>query len=232
MQSGGKSFQRRFLRWLDEWRLGWSGIMLATRSPRFMTAFILTFLIFGTLMTLLSGSTAGLDLFWSADLSGKLKIIGDSFLGLFGVNRNFWDWLLTFLVTILQSVLIGLIVIVWQKRRRSKKDQIVATAANSDNISNAGLAAGLAILGTGCPTCGTALIAPILGTLFSTGGYALAGFVSGLLTLAAALVALFSSKRLGNEAYALIVSERFQKAHPESSKQSQKSSSLTEDSDA
>lgn len=209
MTSGGKNWQRKVQRWLDEWRLAGAGVVLASRNRVFITAFLLSFVIFGTLMNLLSGSTASLGLFWSVDMGGKLKIIADAFLGIFGIGRSFWDWLLLFAITILQSILIALVALVWQHRRRSKKAQIVATAANSDNVQSAGLAAGLAVLGSGCPTCGTTLLAPVLGTLFSTSSYALAGLISGLLTLTAVIIALFSIKRLGNDAYALIVSEKY-----------------------
>lgn len=213
MTSGGKSWARRLERWLDEWKIAFSGVILATRDARFLVTFGLTFVIFGTLMTLLAGSTAAFSLFGAADFWGKLRIIGDGFLGLFGVNRNFWDWALTFFVTVLQSVLIGLVVMVWRRRQRSKKAQVVATATNSDNVQNAGLAAGLAVLGTGCPTCGTTLIAPLIGTLFSTSSYALASAISGILTAAAIIVALLALKRIGGDAYALIISERYQKKH-------------------
>lgn len=213
MTNGGKTWQPKLSRWLDEWKIAGSGIVLATRERKFVCAVILAFVIFGTLMNLLSGSTAALGLFWQVDLGGKFKIIWDGFLGLFGVGRNFWDWLLLFSVTILQSILIGIVVLVWQKRRRSKVDQVVAAATNADNVQNAGLAAGLAVLGTGCPTCGTTLLAPLIGTLFSTSSYALAGAISGILTFAAVIVALLNLKRLGNDAYALIISEKYQKRH-------------------
>ena len=213
MTSRGKSWVRRLERWLDQWKIAFSGIILATHSASFLVAFMLTFVIFGTLMTLLSGSTAAFSLFGAADFWGKLKIIGDGFLGLFGVNRNFWDWALTFFVTILQSILIGLVVLVWRHRKRSRKDQVVATATNADNLQNAGLAAGLAVLGTGCPTCGTTLLAPLIGTIFSTGSYALANAISGLLTAAAVLISLFALKRMGNDAYAQIMSERYHNKH-------------------
>lgn len=215
---GGRTWQRKLSRWLDEWKLAGSGIILATKNRRFLITAILTFIIFGTLMNLFSGSTAALDLFWQVGVSGKLKIIGSGFLGLFGVGRSFWDWLLLFSVTLLQSILIGLVALVWQKRRRSQAEQVAATATNADNVQNAGLAAGLAVLGTGCPTCGTTLLAPLIGTFFSTSSYALAGTISGLLTAAAVIVALLTLKRLGNDAYAMIVSERYQKRHQISQK--------------
>lgn len=211
MKSGGKDWRRSFSRWLDEWKLAGSGIILATKSVRFLVVFAIVFVIFGILMNLLSGSSAALSLFWTTDLSGKMQILGNAFLTIFGVGRNFWDWALTFVIVILQSILIGLVALVWQKKRRNKKEQVVATATNADNVQSAGLAAGLAVLGSGCPTCGTTLLAPVIGTLFSTSSYALASVVSTILTVAAIIVSLLVLKKLGNDAYALIVSERYLK---------------------
>lgn len=223
MNRGGKSghqpenrqrrFKRRIEHWFDECKMAFSGVILATRERQFLIAAGITFIVFGTLINLLSGSTSALDLFWATDLSGKMSIIGNAFLAIFGIGRNFWDWLLMFFITILQSILIGLVALVWQKRRRSKKDQVVATAKNADNVQSAGLAASLAILGSGCPTCGTTLLMPLIGTLFSSSSYMLAGIISGLLTFAAILLALWSLKRIGKDAYAMILSERFQRRH-------------------
>ena len=239
MTSGGtKRFNWR--RWCDEWRLACSGILLATRERRFIIAALISFIFFGTLMHLLAGGTAAFSLLASADLAGKLKILADGFLANFGVGQNFWDWLFIFVVTILQSILIGLVVLVWHKRRHpadltttktaqtapnsatkpaanptpsAQATKIAQAASNADNLQSAGIAAGLAVLGTGCPTCGTTLLMPVIGTLFSTSGYALAGLVSGLLTAASLIIALFALKRIGHEAYALIVSERFLRRH-------------------
>lgn len=214
MTNGGKDWRQSFSRWLDQWKLASSGIILATRCQSFITAFCLSLVVFGTLMSLLSGSTAALNLFWQVGITDKLQIISDAFWAFFGVGRNFWDWLATFVVVVLQSILIGLVVLVWRKRRHSRKEQILATAANSENLQNAGLAAGLAVLGSGCPTCGTTLLAPMLSTLFSTSSLALASLVSGALTITAVIITLFALKRVGGDAYAMIVSERYQKSHP------------------
>ena len=236
MTSGGKSPSLNWRRWLDEWRLAFSGVLLATRERRFIIAALVSFVFFGTLMHLLAGGTAAFSLLASADLSGKLKILADGFLANFGVGQNFWDWLFIFVVTVLQSILIGLVALVWHKRRHpadptaakttpatpksstkptpsAQAAKVAQAASNADNLQSAGLAAGLAVLGTGCPTCGTTLLMPVIGTLFSTSGYALAGFVSGLLTAASLLIALFALKRVSHEAYALIVSERFLRRH-------------------
>lgn len=208
MSRGGKKWS--WARWFDEWRLAWSGILLATREKRFVITALITFVIFGTIMSLLAGSTAAWSLFWATNLAGKLSIIGDGFLALFGVGRSFLDWLLLFSISVLQALLIGLVALAWHKKRQSHKEQVTATAANADNLQSAGLAAGLAVLGSGCPTCGTTLLMPLIGTLFSTSSYALAGAISGILTAAAIIVALLTLKRLGNDAYALIISEKYQ----------------------
>lgn len=208
MATGGK-VKHAISKWLDEWRIACAGVLLASRKRRFVIAALLTFVIFGTLINLLSGSTAAVSLFWSTDMAGKLKIIWSGFLAIFGVGRNFWDWLLTFFVTVLQSLLIGLIAVAWQGKKRQRSAQVVADASNADNVQNAGLAVGLAVLGSGCPTCGTTLLAPVIATLFSTSSFALASIVSGLLTFAAVLVALLTFKRVGGDVYAQLVSAEY-----------------------
>lgn len=205
VQNGGK-ITHRLAKWLDEWKMAFSGVVLATREWRFLLTFCLTFVIFGTILSLLSGSSSALSLFGASDFGGKVQIIWDSFLTLFGVGMSFLDWLLIFCITILQSVLIGLVVLVWQKRRKSQH-------TNSNNVQDAGLVAGLALLGTGCPTCGTTLLAPVIGAFVSSGSYMLAGVISGLLTAAAIILALFALKRVGKDAYAMIISERFMHKH-------------------
>lgn len=208
MTAGGK-VKHSISKWLDEWRIAFSGVLLASKKQRFVVAALLTFIIFGTLINLLSGSTAAVSLFWSTDMAGKLKIIWSGFLAIFGVGRNFWDWLLMFSITVLQSLLIGLIAVAWQGKKRERSARIAAEASNADNVQNAGLAVGLAVLGSGCPTCGTTLLAPVIATLFSTSSFALANIISGLLTLAAVLVALLTFKRVGGDVYAQLVSAEY-----------------------
>ncbi len=88
MSSGGEKVWRYIRRWFDKWKIALSGILLSTKDIRFLVAFLITFIVFGTLMTLLSGSTAAWSLlgyrsWW------KMQIIGSGFLGLFGVDRSF-----------------------------------------------------------------------------------------------------------------------------------------------
>ena len=213
--------KRRFSEWLSDWLDGWKlageGLVLATKKPRFWVAFLVTFVVFGTLMNLLAGGTAAFNLMGVVDFGGKLQIIGDAFLGLFGVGREFLDWLLYFAIALLQGLLVGLVVVVWRARseklKRGRKDANNKTAEtdNSEHIQRAGLAAGLAVLGSGCPTCGTTLLGPLVMAVVGSGGVALAGTISGIFTTLAIILALFALKKLGFEAYAIIMDEKYRR---------------------
>ena len=187
----------KLAKWGDEWLLAFGGLKLALKSWKFVVVAGVMFLFFGTLLNLLSSGFAAFNLMATLDFGGKMQIIFDAFLGIFGINKAFLDWLPIFCISLLQGALIGMIVLVWKKKRE-----------NSVNLQNTGIAAGLAILGSGCPTCGTSLIAPIIGALFSSGSYAVAGTISGIITFAAIIVALLAFKKVGEEVYVIIVSEK------------------------
>lgn len=186
-------------KWLDDFIIASKGILLATKEKRFWYGFAPTFFFFGLLMNLLSGGSSKFDLMFALGFPYSFKIILDSFLGIFGVNQPFFDWLPIFCICLLQSILIGLIVLLWKKKR----DQ------NSANLGNAGIITGLIALGAGCPTCGTTLLTPLLGAIFSTGGLAIAGTISTIITIIAIIIAVLSLKRLGVETYVTIINEKY-----------------------
>lgn len=186
-------------KWLDEFVLAGKGLLLVTREKRFWIGFIIAFLFFGTLMNLLAGGFSKFELMAASGFSGSLKIIFDSLLGTFGYNKVFLDWLPIFLLSLLQGILIGSIVFLWQKKRED----------NSANVEKAGIITGLIALGAGCPTCGTTLLTPLLGAIFSTSSLAVAGAVSTIVTILAVVIAVLSLKRLGLEIYAIIINEKF-----------------------
>ena len=188
-------------KWFDEFILAGKGILLATKEKRFWYGFIPSFLFFGLLINLLSGGTSKFDLMFTLGFQASLKILGDSFLGIFGVGHPFFDWLPIFAISILQSILIGLIILLWNKKREEK----------AENLEKAGIITGLIALGAGCPTCGTTLLTPLLGTFFSTSSLAIAGVISVVITWFAVGIAILSLKRLGLEIYVIIINERFLK---------------------
>ena len=186
-------------KWLDGFALASKGILLATKEKRFWYGFVPAFLFFGFLMNLLSGGFSKFELMSTLGFPESLKILGNSFVAIFGVEQPFLDWLPIFAISILQGILIGLIVLLWNK----KKEQ------NSANLEKAGIITGLIALGAGCPTCGTTLLTPLIGTIFSTGGLAITGTISTIITWLAIIIAVLSLKRLGEETYVIIINEKY-----------------------
>lgn len=192
-------------KWCDEFVLAGKGILLATREKRFWVGFIIAFLFFGTLMNLLSGGFSKFELMGALGFADSMQIIFDALLGVFGYKMIVTEWLPVFALAILQGVLIGLIVLLWHKKRMSGKEG----TSNSANVEKAGIITGLIALGAGCPTCGTTLLTPLLGTVFSSGGMAMAGAISGVVTALAVIIAILSLKRIGEETYVIIVNEKY-----------------------
>ena len=189
-------------KWIDGFSLAGQGILFATKEKRFWYGFIPSFLFFGFLMNMLSDGLAKFELFRILGFPENLRIIRDNFLAIFGVDQPFLDWLPVFFIAILQGILIGLIVLLWKK----KKDQ---NSNNATNIEKAGIITGLIALGAGCPTCGTTLIAPLIGAFFSTGSLSIASSISTIVTWLAIIIAILSIKRLGEETYVTIVNEKY-----------------------
>lgn len=187
-----------------------SGIVLATQRWQFWAVFVPVFLVFGTLLSMLSAGMGAMNLFFASNIPDKFQIVGDAFLGFFGKDKYFLDFLQNFLIAFLQAVLIALIVFVVRGRKKSAAERSSSNSSSAE-IQNAGIAAGLALLGSGCPTCGTTLITPILLSIFSTSGYAIAGAISGIITFLAVFLLLWSLKRVGLEAYAIIIDEKWRK---------------------
>ena len=184
------------------------GVLLAYKRPHFVIAVVASFIIFGTLMSLLSAGTAGIGLMFSGSVGTLFNVLWKAFLGLFGVGREFADWIFIFSISVLQATVIGLVAFVWKNRTQKYKE---AVSSNADNVERAGIAAGLAVLGSGCPTCGTTLLMPVITAVVGGGSMALASAISGILTVLAVVVLLFSMKSLGREAYTLIIEQELTK---------------------
>lgn len=196
---GGKKFFTKTKKWADELKLAVYGAFLATRKKRFILSFGIAFLFFGTLLNLLASGGATFDILRSADFRTKLEILAKAFLGTFGANRNLDDFLFIFTVTILQATMIGLVSFVLKYRK------------DTADLQNAGIITGLIVLGSGCPTCGTTVLTPIIISILGSSGMAMAGAMSWGLTIASIILALIVFKKVGFEAYAIIKSEEFTK---------------------
>lgn len=191
-------------KFFDELGLAGRGIGLVIKTVRFWVVFLLSFLIFGTLINLLSAGFASFHLMAAMGFPKCMTVVWDAMLGLAGIGKTFNDWIVVFPVALLQGVLIGMIA----SLRKLKKDEA------NDDMQRAGIAAGLAVLGAGCPTCGTALLTPILGAIFA-GGSAMVGTVSNIVTILAVIVIIFSLKKVGEDYYVIIESNRYSKKKAE-----------------
>ncbi|MBR2725872.1 hypothetical protein IKE87_01200 [Candidatus Saccharibacteria bacterium] len=185
-------------KWLDEFILAGRGILLATKEKRFWYGFVPSYFLFGFLMVFFS-DTANFSM---ASAIG-FPFIREKFLGIFGFHLAFTDWLPIFCISLLQSILIGLIVLLWHKKRSKSQ------TTNAENIGSASLITGLIALGAGCPTCGVTLLTPIIGMFASAGTALIVGAVSRIITIIAIIIAILSLKRLGEEVYVIIVNEKY-----------------------
>jgi len=190
-----------FAKWFDELALAAKGLLLYTRRKTFWLPFIITFLVFGLLINLLSNGFSSFKLIFSGNLSLAWSVLSSAFLAIFGIGKAFPDFLLNFFLSLLQAILISLVIFVFKHNKASA------------NAESSAIVAGLAILGSGCPTCGTTLLAPVLGAVLSgtTSAVSAAGYISLVLNILAIILAIFVFKKLGFETYAIIKSEEYQK---------------------
>ena len=205
---------------LDQLSLAFQGLFfLATKKPyrlRFWLSFALLFLFFGALLNLLGAGLSSFRLLFSGDFSLALSVLSSAFLGIFGVGKAFPDWLLNFALTLLQATLLSLVLFLFRQQKTSAKKSSVRTPSaepssadsSSSGLESSALVTGLVILGSGCPTCGTTLLAPLLTAFASgaSGSLALAGKLSFLFNCLAFLLGIFAFRRLGLVTYATIKS--------------------------
>ena len=104
-------------KWLDEFILAGKGILLATKESRFWYGFVPSFIFFGFLMNLLSGGFTKFELMSAVGFPSSLQILWNSFIAIFGIGQVFLEWLPIFAISILQGILIGLIVLLWKKKK-------------------------------------------------------------------------------------------------------------------
>ena len=214
----GKKLKFNWRKWLDGFALAGKGILLATKERKFQIGFVVAFLFFGTLMNLLAGGMSKFQLMGAVGIGGTMKIIGDALIGVFGVNMIFMEWVPVFTIAVLQGILIGLIVFLWDKKRKQPGTTDNETNTNSANVEKAGIITGLIALGAGCPTCGTTLLTPLMGAIFSTGGLAARGVISGIVTAVAIIIAILALRRIGEEAYVIIINEKYMRRRAEREK--------------
>lgn len=128
-----------------------------------------------------------------------MVLLSNTFLAVFGVGRTLPDFLFLTAITFVQSVLVGLLLFLLHSRKQNLADQLQST----------GIVASFFLLSSGCPTCGTALLTPILLSILGSSGLALAGTLSIILNLLSMLLALFVFQKVGYEAYIILEDQKY-----------------------
>ena len=178
------------------------------KNRYFLWSFLICFLIFGFLLNFFAAGTANWQLFQLSNLRGKLVLIFNTFLSVFGIGRTLPDFLFMTTINFVQSILFGLLFFILHFRKQNL----------SDNLQSTGLIASFFLLSSGCPTCGTALLAPIFISILGSSGLALVGTVSFVLNLISLVLALFVFQKLGYEAYIISEAQKYQQKNHKISK--------------
>ena len=121
-------------------------------------------------------------------------------MSVFGIGRTLPDFLFMTIINFVQSILFGLLFFILHFRKQNL----------SDNLQSTGIIASFFLLSSGCPTCGTALLAPIFISILGSSGFALVGTVSLVLNLISLVLALFVFQKLGYEAYIISEAQKYQ----------------------
>jgi hypothetical protein len=184
-------------RFIGKW---WKRVKIAARGgfyvlshPQYLTLALGVALLFAYILTMTTSGTTELKLLFSSlSFGDKVGVLG----GIFGrVFTNTWSvsGALVWLLSICQGILISLLIF---HRRRSRK-------LDDSALMNSSIASVLAIVGAGCPTCGTSLIMPLLTVVFSSAAYTVLNSLSAIILVVAFVLVLFSLRRLGFLCYTI-----------------------------
>ena len=152
------------------------------------------------MLNFFAAGTANWQLFQLSNLRGKLVLFFNTFMSVFGIGRTLPDFLFMTVINLVQSILFGLLFFILHFRKQNL----------SDNLQSTGIIASFFLLSSGCPTCGTALLAPIFISILGSSGLAIIGTVSIALNLISLVLALFVFQKLGYEAYIILESQKYQ----------------------
>ena len=166
---------------------------------QFLIPFLITFIVFGFLLNFFAAGTANWQIFLLSNLRGKMVLLINTILAVFGIGRSLPDFLFLTVITLIQSVLGGLLFFILSFRKQNL----------ADNLQSTGIIASFFLLSSGCPTCGTALLTPVFLSILGSSGLALAGTISIILNCLSIILALFVFQKIGYEAYIILADQKY-----------------------
>jgi hypothetical protein len=198
-----KGAKRKLAKWADGTKLACVGVVYVLRLWRYTILAIFITLLFAFVLTLVTSGSTDFKLLVSAlPITDKLGVLGDVFVRIF-TNLTSLDGVATLLLSLLQGVAVALLVFNFKHQHK----------LDGESVAGSGLAGLIAMLGLGCSACGTSLLMPIVTLIFSSGAYAVAETVGRAITVAAFLLVLYATRRLGLQVFAITTAKKRKEQH-------------------
>ena len=206
-----KSFKRKVKdaceSFVDRTKFALVGYKYLLQKPRYITALIISFLIFLYILTQLQDGGSNWQLLWSGlDFGRKMQVFG---MSLFAMLQNFTSLMgvVIVILALMQSLCVA--GIVFAIRHRQKDDAI-------NGASTGSIASILAFVTLGCPTCGMTLLTPLLTMIAGTSAVALAEKLGVILSIVAFVLLFFTLVQLGYQIFVNVSAERAKEKHAKS----------------
>jgi hypothetical protein len=188
-------------KFLKRLKVSWRGILFVMRRPKYIILTVAVALLFAIILTMTSSGTTDWQLLFSSISAGdKFGILGTVFLRVFTNLLTFDGWLIL-LLSICQGVAIALLVFNFREQHH----------VDDKSLLRSSVASVIAIVGAGCPMCGTSLLIPLLTTIFSTSAYVIFDSISNFVMLIAFALMLFALRRLGFVSFTVMNSKKVRK---------------------
>ena len=187
-----KKAWERFKDWCaeaaDHTKLATIGAGYCIRRPKYLTAFIISFLFFLFLMTFFSDGTSNWHLLWShISIGDKIEMLGGVSLKMLENFRSLYG-IAIILICLMQGLVIMLLIFNYRNREKS-----VAV----EGIQNSGIASVISLLALGCPGCGISIFTPILTAVAGASATVLAERIGIFCAVAAFALLFYTFVKLG-----------------------------------
>jgi hypothetical protein len=192
-----------FLSFYDKLKLAVTGIFYVIKKIKYMIVAAVIALLFCILLTLFSSGTFYISLLVSGlPIYDKFLIFG-TIIEHIALDSTTFSGIIIILISLLQGISITMLIYNFRHQRSTNK---------TEHIRNSTTSTVFAMIGLGCPTCGTSLIMPIAGIFFSGSSSLLAAnIMSSAFVVLALIICIYTSLKLGYISYINYTSERYLK---------------------
>lgn len=164
-----------------------AGLLHGFKFKLFWIVFVISMFLFLYLVLFMQNFSLNISLLTSGiSAAKKFDLLLDVFAIFPTMVSQFFGFAVLFLVLI-QSVNIGMLFV-------SRK---IVNLTDVTSATNSGVAGVIMMLGLGCPSCGTSLIAPLVATIFGASSFVMLGIISNIIIVIAYILCLYALIRVG-----------------------------------